>query len=65
MDDVDLMQKTQELEFKGNLQKSKRTTRLGPKKCIRCNEYNDRYEDGFGVCTDCMETSSMAILSTN
>jgi hypothetical protein len=65
MDEIDLMQRTQEIEFKGNIQKSKTMFRLGPKRCVKCNEFNDRYEEGFGVCTDCMEINSVAILSTN
>jgi len=66
MDEIDLMQKTEELEFKGNIKKSKDTFRVGPKKCIKCNDYNDRSEDGFGVCSDCMEImEESAVLSIN
>lgn len=33
--------------------------RLGPKYCVRCNEFNDRSEEGYCVCSDCMAAISV------
>ena len=26
----------------------------GPNRCMRCGEANDRRQDGYAVCSDCM-----------
>ena len=58
-DIVDHANDLHEQEIAFNIQAARQNRfnhRTGPIKCVRCNDYNDRSDDGFCICTDCMET---------